>query len=144
MKKIISLVVFAVIYVQCFFASNFPYIESAENPTVSFIFSLLTIISFLCVTAVFSKSKGFLFTVSAFFIWILVSMICVVFCDSYALVWTIPLVAFTIPLEFTLSPLLELIEMSDVCKTCIFIVLPMILFYLTYFIWNKYIKQKPN
>ncbi|MBQ9919289.1 MAG: hypothetical protein IJO49_00540, partial [Clostridia bacterium] len=67
MKKIISLIIFAVFYILSFCTCNFPYPEHAPHPILSFLCSLLTIISFLFVTAVYAKSKRFLIIVSIYF-----------------------------------------------------------------------------
>ena len=66
MKKIISLIIFAVFYVLSFCTCNFPYPEYAKYPVLSFIFSLLTIISFLFVTAAYANSKKFLIITSIY------------------------------------------------------------------------------
>lgn len=66
MKKIISLIIFAVFYVLIFCTCNFPYPEYAKYPVLSFIFSLLTIISFLFVTVAYANSKKFLIITSIY------------------------------------------------------------------------------
>ena len=67
MKKIISLIVFVVFYILSFCTCNLPYPEYNPHPILNFIFCLLTIISFLFVTAVYAKSKKFLIIVSIYF-----------------------------------------------------------------------------
>ena len=147
MKKIISLVVFAVFYVLSIYTSNFPYPEYAEHPLVSFIFSLLTIISFLFVTAAYSKSKMFLIIVSAYFVSVLIVSTLIIFTgvSSLSFVYIILVLIF---LSFGLPVTHFFNEVSDVLDFCnihisndyefyIIFTIITVLFYATYFISKK-------
>ena len=94
MKKIISLIIFVVFYILSFCTCNFPYPEYAPNPILSFLFSLLTIISFLFVTVVYAKSKRFLLIVSAYFVIVLIVSTLVIFTEV-ASVFFFPVFLYT-------------------------------------------------
>ncbi len=145
MRRIISLIVFAVFYVLSFCTCNFPYPEYAKYPTISFIFSLLTAISFLFVSAFFSGSKKFLIIVSACFIWLLVSIICLVSFNGDFFLWLIPFMVFALPLEHSFQPLYSLIDIlniNDDYTVFICFALIVISFYMTYFISKKRRKEE--
>jgi len=147
MKKIISLVVFTVFYILSIYTSNFPYPEYAEYPLVSFILSLLTIVSFLFVTVAFSSSKKFLIIVSAYFVSVLIVSTVMIFNDvsSLSFVYIILLLIF---LSFGL-PIAHFFDgVSDVLDFCnihiskyydfyIIFAFTIALFYTTYFISKK-------
>jgi len=148
MKKIISLVVFAVFYVLSIYTSNVPYPEYAPHPVLSFICSLLTIISFLFVTAVCAKSKRYLIIVSAYFVIILIVSIGIIFTEISSLSF-IYMISVLIFLSFGLPVTHFFDKVSDMLDFCnihisndyeFFIIFAIIisLFYATYIICNKH------
>ena len=149
MKKIISLVVFAVFYILSIYTSNFPYPEHAKQPT-ALLFSLLAILSFLCVTAIFSKSKGFLITVSAYFVIVLIVSTLILFAhlSSFSLIYGILVLiflSFGLPIEHFIGGITDLlknlnINISNNFEFYVFFTLIIALFYSTYFISRKLIK----
>lgn len=71
-KKILSLIVFAAFYISNLFTGdNLIYPEYAKHPILSFLLSMLTIISFLLVTYVFFYSKKFVIIGSIYFLTVL-------------------------------------------------------------------------
>ena len=152
MKKIIALIVFAVFYILSICTSNFPYPEYAPHPILSFVFSLLTIISFLFVTAVYAKSKRFLLIVSAYFVSVLIVSTLIKFTvvSSLSFVYGIIVLIF---LSFGLPVTHFFDEVSDVLVSYdihisndyeFYIIFTIIiaLFYATYFICSKYKKER--
>ena len=147
MKKIISLVVFAVFYILSIYTSNFPYPEYAEHPLVSFIFSLLTIISFLFVTAAYSRSKKFLIIVSAYFVTVLIVSTVIIFNEVSSLFFVYVILSL-IFLSFGLPVTHFFDKMSDMLDFCnihisndyefyIIFAIIAVLFYVTCFISKK-------
>ena len=147
MKKIISLIVFVVFYILSFCTCNFPYPEYAPNPILSFVFSLLTIISFLFVTAVYAKSKKFLIIVSIYFACVFAVATVAIILDGFNysiltfLFSLIPL-SFGIAVqhfEFAIMDLLEIFNIHISNNYGFFVIFTIItvLFYATYFISKK-------
>ena len=146
MKKI-SLVIFAVFYILSIYTSNFPYPEYAEHPLVSFIFSLLTIISFLFVTAAYSRSKKFLIIVSAYFVTVLIVSTVIIFNEVSSLFFVYVILSL-IFLSFGLPVTHFFDKMSDMLDFCnihisndyefyIIFAIIAVLFYVTCFISKK-------
>ena len=72
MKKILSLVAFAIFYISNYFTGDsLMYPEYAKHPILSCFLSVFTIISFLLVTYVFSYSKKFVIIGSIYFLTVL-------------------------------------------------------------------------
>ena len=150
MKNIISLIIFAVFYVLSIYTSNFPYPEYAEHPLVSFIFSLLTIISFLFVTAVYAKSKKFLIIVSIYFACVFAVTTVAIILDGFnfsilTLLFSLITLSFGIavqPFTFLIVDLLEIlrIDIPNNNEFYIIFVIIVALFFTTYFISRKLIK----
>ena len=148
MKKIMSLIIFAVFYVLSFCTCNFPYPEYAKHPILSFIFSLLTIISFLFVTSVYAKSKKFLIIVSIYFACVFaittVAIIIGGFNFSFlTLLFSLITLSFGIAVqhfEFAIMELLKILNIHIPTNYDFFIIFTIItvLFYSTYFICNKH------
>ncbi len=152
MKKIISLIIFSVFYVLSFSTCNFPYPEYAKYPIVSFIFSLLTIISFLFVTAVYAKSKRFLIIVSIYFACVFAVTTVAIILDGFnfsilTLLFSLIALSFGIAVqhfEFAIKDLLGVlnIHISNDYEFYIIFAIITILFYATYFICSKYKKER--
>ena len=153
MKKI-SLVVFTVFYILSFCTCNFPYPEYAPHPALSFICSLLTIISFLFVTAVYAKSKRFLIIVSAYFVSVLIVSTLIIFTEVSSLSFVYMILAL-IFLSFGLPVTHFFDKVSDMLDFCnihisndyeFYIIFAIIiaLFYTTYFISKKCRKERRN
>ena len=150
MKKIIALIVFAVFYFLSIYTSNFPYPEYAEHPLVSFIFSLLTIISFLFVTAVYAKSKKFLIIVSIYFACVFAVTTVAIILGGFnfsilTLLFSLITLSFGIavqPFTFLIVDLLEIlgIDIPNNHEFYIIFVIIVALFFTTYFISRKLIK----
>lgn len=152
MKKIISLIVFVVFYILSFCTCNFPYPEYAPNPILSFVFSLLTIISFLFVTAVYAKSKKFLIIVSIYFACVFsVTTIAIILggfdFSFFTLLFSLITLSFGIAVqhfEFAIRDLLGVFNIHisrDYGFYVIFAIIA-VLFYATYFISNKCRKEE--
>ena len=152
MKKIISLIIFVVFYILSFCTCNFPYPEYAPNPILSFLFSLLTIISFLFVTVVYAKSKRFLLIVSAYFVIVLIVSTLVIFTEVASVFFVyIPLaliyLSFGLPIEHFFSGVSDVLDFYDIHISSdygfyvIFAIIA-VLFYATYFIFNKCRKEE--
>ncbi len=143
MKKIISLIIFVVFYILSFCTCNFPYPEYAPNPILSFVFSLLTIISFLFVTAVYAKSKKFLIIVSIYFAVTTIAIILGGFDFSFfTLFFSLITLSFGIAVqhfEFAIMDLLEIFNIHISNNYGFFVIFTIItvLFYATYFISKK-------
>ena len=147
MKKKISLVIFAIFYVLSFCTCNFPYPEYAQNPILSFLFSLLTIISFLFVTSVYAKSKNFLIIVSIYFACVFaVTTIAIILggfdFSFFTLLFSLITLSFGIAVqhfEFAIMDLLEIfnIHMSNNYGFFVIFTIITVLFYATYFISKK-------
>lgn len=147
MKKKISLVVFVVFYVLSFYTCNFPYPEYAKYPIVSFIFSLLTIISFLFVTAVYAKNKKFLIITSVYFACVFavttVAIILGGFNFSFlTLLFSLITLSFGIAVQhfsFAIMDLLKIFNIHISNNYDFFVIFTIItaLFYATYFISKK-------
>ena len=147
MKKIISLIIFAIFYVLSFCTCNFPYPEYAKYPIVSFIFSLLTIISFLFVTAVYAKSKKFLIITSIYFACVFAVTTVAIILDGFnfsilTLLFSLITLSFGIAVQhfnFAIMDLFEVlnIHISNDYEFYIIFAIITILFYATYFISKK-------
>ena len=147
MKKIISLIVFAAFYILSIYTANFPYPEYAEHPFVSFIFSLLTIISFLFVTAAYSKRKMFLIIVSAYFVSVLIVSTFIIFTgvSSLSFVYIILVLiflSFGLPVEHFFNGVSDVLNFYDIhisidYEFYIIFAIITVLFYATYFISKK-------
>ena len=147
MKKIISLIIFAIFYVLSFCTCNFPYPEYAKYPIVSFIFSLLTIISFLFVTAVYAKSKKFLIITSIYFACVFaITTVAIILggfgFSFFTLLFSLITLSFGIAVQhfnFAIMELLKILNIHISTNYDFFIVFAIIivLFYVTYFICNK-------
>ena len=147
MKKIISLIVFVVFYILSFCTCNFPYPEYAPNPILSFVFSLLTIISFLFVTAVYAKSKKFLIIVSIYFACVFAVTTVAIILDGFnfsilTLLFSLITLSFGIAVQhfnFAIMDLFEVlnIHISNDHEFFIIFAIIAVLFYATYFISKK-------
>lgn len=146
MKKI-SLVVFATLYILSFCTCNFPYPEYASHPALSFICSLLTIISFLLVTAVYSKSKKFLLIVSIYFACVFAVTTTAIILDGFnfsilTLLFSLITLSYGIAVQhfsFAIKDLLGVLNIHisrDYGFYVIFAIIT-VLFYATYFICDK-------
>ncbi len=152
MKKIISLIIFAVFYVLSFTTCNFPYPEYAPNPILSFVFSLLTIISFLFVTAVYAKSKKFLIIVSIYFACVFAVTTVAIILDGFnfsilTLLFSLITLSFGIAVqhfEFAIMDLFEIfnIHISNNYDFFIIFAIITVLFYTTFFISKKCRKEE--
>ena len=150
MKKIISLIVFVVFYILSFCTCNFPYPEYAPNPILNFIFCLLTIISFLFVTAVYAKSKKFLIIVSIYFTCVFAVTTAAIILGGFnfsilTLLFSLITLSFGIavqPFTFLIVDLLEIlgIDIPNNHEFYIIFVIIVALFFTTYFISRKLIK----
>ncbi len=151
MKKIISLIVFAVFYFLSIYTANFPYPEYAEHPLVSFIFSLLTIISFLFVTATYSRSKKFLIIVSAYFVSVLIVSTVIIFNEVSSLFFVYVILgliflSFGLPITHFFNGVSDVLNFYDIhipnnCEFYIIFAIIIALFYTTYFISKKCRKE---
>ena len=151
MKKIISLIVFVVFYILSFCTCNFPYPEYAKYPIVSFIFSLLTIISFLFVTAVYAKSKKFLIITSIYFACVFtITTVAIILggfdFSFFTLLFSLITLSFGIAVqhfEFAIRDLLGVfnIHISRDYGFYIIFAIIAVLFYATYFISKKCRKE---
>lgn len=147
MKKIISLIIFAVFYVLSFCTCNFPYPEYAKYPVLSFIFSLLTIISFLFVTAAYANSKKFLIITSIYLACVFAITTIAIILGGFnfsvlTLFFSLITLSFGIAVEhfsFAIMDLLEFfnIHISNNYDFFIIFAITTILFYATYFISKK-------
>ena len=147
MKKIISLIIFAIFYVLSFCTCNFPYPEYAKYPIVSFIFSLLTIISFLFVTAVYAKSKKFLIITSIYFACVFaITTVAIILggfdFSFFTLLFSLITLSFGIAVQhfnFAIMDLFEVlnIHISNDHEFFIIFAIIAVLFYATYFISKK-------
>ena len=153
MKKI-SLVVFTIFYILSIYTSNVPYPEYAPHPALSFICSLLTIISFLFVSAVYAKSKRFLIIVSVYFVTILIVSIGIIFTEISSLSF-IYMILVLIFLSFGLPVTHFFDKVSDMLDFCnihisndyefyIIFAIITVLFYTTYYISKKCRKERRN
>ncbi len=146
MKKI-SLVIFAVFYILSIYTSNFPYPEHAPHPILSFLCSLLTIISFLFVTVVYAKSKRFLLIVSAYFVSVLIVSTLIIFTgvSSLSFVYIILVLiflSFGLPVEHFFDRVSDVLNFYDIhipnnCEFYIIFAIMISLFYATYFLSKK-------
>ena len=147
MKKIISLIVFVVFYILSFCTCNFPYPEYAPNPILSFVFSLLTIISFLFVTAAYSRSKKFLIIVSAYFVTVLIVSTVIIFNEVSSLffvyvILSLIFLSFGLPVEHFFNGVSDVLDFYDIhissdCEFYIIFAIIAVLFYVTCFISKK-------
>ncbi len=147
MKKIISLIVFVIFYILSFCTCNFPYPEYAPNPIFSFVCSLLTIISFLFVTAVYAKSKKFLIIVSIYFACVFaITTVAIILggfkFSVFTLLFSLIALSFGIAVQhfsFAIMDLLEIfnIHISNNYDFFIIFAIITILFYATYLISKK-------
>ena len=154
MKKIISLIVFAVFYFLSIYTANFPYPEYAEHPLVSFIFSLLTIISFLFATATYSRSKRFLIIVSAYFVSVLIVSTVIIFNEVSSLffvyvILVLIFLSFGLPITHFFNGVSDVLNFYNIhvpndYEFYIIFAIITVLFYATYFISKKCRKGEKN
>ena len=147
MKKKISLVIFAVFFILSIYTSNFPYPEHAPHPILSFLCSLLTIISFLFVTVVYAKSKKFLIIVSIYFACVFaITTIAIILggfdFSFFTLFFSLITLSFGIAVQhfnFAIMDLFEVlnIHISNDHEFFIIFAIIAVLFYATYFISKK-------
>lgn len=152
MKKIISLIVFVVFYILSFCTCNFPYPEYAPNPILSFVFSLLTIISFLFVTAVYAKSKKFLIIVSIYFACVFaITTIAIILggfdFSFFTLFFSLITLSFGIAVQHFNFAIMDLFEVLNIYisndhEFFIIFAIITVLFYTTYFISKKCRKEE--
>lgn len=150
MKKIISLIVFVVFYILSLCTCNLPYPEYNPHPILNFIFCLLTIISFLFVTAVYAKSKKFLIIVSIYFACVFAVTTVAIILGGFnfsilTLFFSLITLSFGIavqPFTFLIVDLLEIlgIDIPNNHEFYIIFVIIVALFFTTYFISRKLIK----
>ena len=153
MKKI-SLVVFTVFYILSFCTCNVPYPEYAPHPALSFICSLLTIISFLLVTAVYAKSKRFLIIVSVYFVVILIVSIGIIFTEISSLsfiymILVLIFLSFGLPVTHIFDKVSDMLDfynihISNDYEFYIIFAIITVLFYTTYYISKKCRKERRN
>ncbi|MBQ7936252.1 MAG: hypothetical protein IJ333_07905 [Clostridia bacterium] len=153
MKKV-SLIIFLFFYIMSFITSNIPYPEYAKNPILSFMVSLLTIVSFLFVTWNFANSKKFLITISIYFICILVTSIIVIYIGGLGFSWMVLpfyIIIFSLATPIThfermIIYLLDIlsIELPDGYLLCIEILFIACATYLIYFISRKRLLKVKN
>ena len=152
-KKIASLIIFVASYFLSIATSNFPYPEYAENPTLSFITSLLALLSFLLVTVAFCKSKKYLIALSVFWLLFVGSALLNIFKHDYTsffiidLIIDLPLIIYALPLihfDRAVGNLCEIlnINQSNDYVVLIHISIVVALFYATYFISRKIANRK--
>jgi len=149
-KRIISLIVFAVFYVLSFCTCNFPYPEYAKYPIISFIFSLMTIISFLFVTVIYANSKKFLIITSIYLACVFVITTVAIILGGFnfsalTLLFSLITLSFGIAVQhcnFAIMDLLEIlgINVPNDYEFYIIFVIIVALFFTTYFISRKLIK----
>jgi len=153
-KKIIALIIFAVFYVLSFFTSNSPYSEYPKYPFFSFVISAFTVAAFLCITAIFSKSKKFLITMSVYFAILLFIVIYATITGgiphSPFVIYVIAIVIvlqFGIPLDqffMGIEKILNVIgiEISNDYSGLVWLAIIISLFYMTYFISRRMRKDE--
>lgn len=152
-KKIASLIIFVASYFLSIATSNFPYPEYAENPTLSFITSLLALLSFLLVTVAFCKSKKYLIVLSVFWLLVVGSVLLNIFKYDYTsfiiinLVIDLPLIICALPLihfDRAVGNLCEILNINQINDYVVLIHISVVvaLFYLTYFISRKIANRK--
>ena len=154
MKKIISLIVFVVFYILSFCTCNLPYPEYNPHPILNFIFCLLTIISFLFVTAVYAKSKKFLIIVSIYFACVFAVTTVAIILGGFnfsilTLLFSLITLSFGIAVQhfnFAIMDLFEVlnIHISNDHEFFIIFAIITVLFYATYFISKKCRKGEKN
>ena len=154
MKKIISLIVFVVFYIVSFCTCNLPYPEYNPHPILNFIFCLLTIISFLFVTAVYAKSKKFLIIVSIYFACVFAVTTVAIILGGFnfsilTLLFSLITLSFGIAVQhfnFAIMDLFEVlnIHISNDHEFFIIFAIIAVLFYATYFISKKCRKGEKN
>ncbi len=146
MKKF-SWILFIAFYILSFCTCNFPYPEYAPHPILSFICSLLTIISFLFVTVVHAKSKKFLIIVSIYFAYVLAVTTTAIILGGFnfsilTLLFSLITLSFGIAVQhfsFAIMDLLEIfnLHISNDFEFYIIFAIIITLFYATYFICKK-------
>lgn len=152
-KKIASLIIFVAFYFLSIATSNFPYPEYAENPTLSFITSLLALLSFLLVTVAFCKSKKYLIALSVFWLLVVGSALLNIFKHDYTsfviidLIIDLPLIIYALPLihfDRAVGNLCEILNINQINDYVVLIHISIVvaLFYLTYFISRKIANRK--
>lgn len=152
-KKIASLIIFVAFYFLSIATSNFPYPEYAENPTLSFITSLLALLSFLLVTVAFCKSKKYLIALSVFWLLVVGSTLLNIFKPDYTsfiiidLFIDLPLIICALPLihfDRAVGNLCEILNINRINDYVVLIHISIVvaLFYLTYFISRKIANRK--
>ena len=156
-NKIIALIIFAVFYVLSvlsFFTSNSPYSEYPKYPFFSFVISAFTVAAFLCITAIFSKSKKFLITMSVYFAILLFIFIYASITGgiphSPFVIYVIAIVIvlqFGIPLDqffMGIEKILKVIgiEISNDYSGLVWLAIIISLFYITYFISRRMKKDE--
>ena len=152
MKKLIrwpTIIVFFVFYITAIIVSNFPYPEYASTPAfVNIGINILTILSFLFMTFMFSGSKKFFITVTAYFAVIILSFIVLMSLGGVQTGTLLTFILFVSYLTFWLPTIhLDISDATDkvfidnIISLFIILVFTVIAFYVVYFV-GKRIKSK--
>ncbi len=140
--KIVSILTFVAFYALSYITSDF----SSKYPTLNCIFGILTLISLLVTTALFAKSKTFLFIISIYFSLILLARIFVfemnISCDFIAVFLFIAFLSFFVPFGyFPFDWLKNIINFYFFEMDVLLIFIPLLV-YLVYFISRKLQSKK--
>lgn len=155
MKGIIrwpSMIVFFVFYITSIIVSNVPYPEYASTPVfVNIGINILTILSFLFMTFIFSGSKKFFITVTIYFAVIILSIIILMSLGGVQTGSIITFILFGLILTFWLPTIhLDINDVTDKLfsnnNISLFIILAftVIAFYVVYFIGKRIKTKNPN
>ena len=154
--KITSIILFVVFYILNLETSDFPSPAYSKNQFLSFVISLLALLSFLFLTFAFSQSKRYLISVSVFWVWLVGSIVLYILEIDYSssivieLFIHLPLLIYALPFKHfdgAIQDLLYLLNVNINKNFIDFIVLihvgiVVVLFYATYFISRKIITRK--
>lgn len=144
--KIVSILTFVAFYALSYITSDFLYSGYSKYPTLNCIFGILTLISLLVTTALFAKSKTFLFIISIYFSLILLARIFVfemnISCDFIAVFLFIAFLSFFVPFGyFPFDWLKNIINFYFFEMDVLLIFIPLLV-YLVYFISRKLQSKK--
>lgn len=144
--KIVSILTFVAFYALSYITSDFLYSGYSKYPTLNCIFGIFTLISLLVTTALFAKSKTFLFIISIYFSLILLARIFVfemnISCDFIAVFLFIAFLSFFVPFGyFPFDWLKNIINFYFFEMDVLLIFIPLLV-YLVYFISRKLQSKK--
>ena len=147
MKRTISLIIFITFYILSICTCNIPYPEYAKQPTLSFLISFLTILSFLFVTAFYADNKKFLIVISIYFICVfIVSLVALILDGLEFSKLTLPLylifLSYAVAIQHFELAVINLLKsfnanVTDVCVFYIDFIILIVMIYSTYYLSKR-------